>query len=230
MPTCDECYHFEVLLADHIIIADQSDSNQVLEVAGKYEKVLIVRNPDKDYDEGSRVRLLVETARQQFGLTVLLSLDADETLSSNVLHSSAWQHFVTNGLPGTAGSFTWVTLWDGSNQYITKGYGAPQQNTIAFIDDGRDSFRDGAMHATRGIGLHDPDQTIVFHDVALLHYMAADLRRFISKQNWYKCWWVNHGSRRYHALRNHNWYHIVKADQIQPVRRELVCEFYCFRT
>lgn len=206
--------------ADHVIIADQSDDDQVIRAAEPYPNVLVVPNPDSDFHEGSRILLLSQTARERFGEGIFLSLDADETLSANVLDSKEWRAFRASP-PGTTGSFPWVTLWRSSERYVTgDGIGGPYPNRLAFVDDGRTDFPTTVMHGARGIGLDDTSKEFIFEDVVILHYLALDFDRLNQKQNWYKCWWLNKNPKYYHVNRNHAWPHLISDADTAPTPDE----------
>jgi glycosyltransferase involved in cell wall biosynthesis len=199
--------------ADHVVIADQNSTDDTRAYLSQYPRVTCVNNPDSEYHEGNRNALLASQARQISHEAVLLFLDADETLSGNVLTAPEWKHFCSSP-PGTAAAMNWVLLWKSPFQYIRSGHGAPAPQPFAFIDDGREPASSGTMHRPRGIGLQDPTRTFVLTSVHNLHVGTAFFQKFSRRQNWYKAWWINKGGRYYHTNRNHNWIYNVRAEHL----------------
>ena len=87
---------------------------------------------------------MVAEARRISSSSVLF-LDADETLSANVLTSLEWKRFVASE-PGTVGYFLWVQLFGSVKRYIAHGKaGMPTHLPFAFVDDGCDVADDTIM-------------------------------------------------------------------------------------
>ncbi len=81
------------LFADYIIIADQHSEDKTREVLAKFNNIIVVDNEDTDLNEGHRNTPLVNKAREIASNGIFIYLDADETLSANILHSPEWQAF-----------------------------------------------------------------------------------------------------------------------------------------
>ncbi|MGB8077207.1 MAG: glycosyltransferase family 2 protein, partial [Gallionella sp.] len=88
------------LWADHIIIADQFSDDDSREIAGRFDKVILIRNPSAEFNEPERQRLLIEAARKIEGPRLLITLDADEFLTANFHDSAEWE-FIMHAPPGT---------------------------------------------------------------------------------------------------------------------------------
>jgi Glycosyl transferase family 2 len=209
---------------DHIIIADQNSNDDTKVIAAQFEKVILINNSDNDYNETNRIKLLVEKAREISDSAILLFLDADETLSGNVLDSPEWKIFCQSQ-PGTAGGFLWTQLWKSPWQYIASGYNAPQYMRFAFIDDGRPIGNTAVMHGPRGVGVDNPKATFFFNDVVCLHFPFVNFSRHIKKQNWYKAWWLTKGGKYYHTNRNHNWYHFIETKNLSPIKPDWILPY-----
>lgn len=79
--------------ADCIIVADQMSDDGSRQIAEKFEKVVLIENQSKEYDEGYRQQLLLEKARQLYtGKKILLALDADEIITADSLISHEWRN------------------------------------------------------------------------------------------------------------------------------------------
>jgi Glycosyl transferase family 2 len=197
------------LIADKIIVADQNSTDGSREYLQSREKVLIIDNLGKEYDEVRRNTLLVAAAREIHEGAIHLTLDADEILSSNVIDSPEWRHF-RQMEPGTVGEFNWIQLWKTPEKYIAKGVGGPTRYSLAFIDDGRPVEGRKRMHEQRGVGVQCPDRKFVFNDVVCLHYAWVNVEGGIRRNNYYKVHWVTEGAKSYHRNnRNHGWYRKV---------------------
>ena len=81
------------LFADHIVVADQKSDDATRDVLAASKKVTVVDN-DAEYDEAVRARLLLEAARNITQHGIFVYMDADETLSANVLDSPEWTAFL----------------------------------------------------------------------------------------------------------------------------------------
>lgn len=82
--------------ADAIIVADQQSTDSTRDICSKFAKVCLINNPDLEYDEYSRQKLLIETARVKFpGPKILLALDADEILTADSIDNHGWDTMMT---------------------------------------------------------------------------------------------------------------------------------------
>ena len=69
--------------ADHIIMADQGSTDGSLEIIQHYPKVRLVEAPCQEFNMGKMRQALLEMARTIPGPRIIISLDADESLSAN---------------------------------------------------------------------------------------------------------------------------------------------------
>jgi Glycosyl transferase family 2 len=204
------------LYADHIVVADQNSHDGTREFLAAHPKVTIVSNEDKDYSEPNRIPLMLAAARRISGQSILLCLDADETLSANVLTSLEWASF-RNARPGTTGFFKWIQLWRSIKQYVAHGnVGKPGQMPYAFVDDGRPFDPAGVMHGPRGPGMDRPTRTFYFNDVVNLHFNLVNPDVYRKKQNWYKLFWRRQGGKYFYANRNHMLYDHIGPEHCDP--------------
>ena len=204
------------LYADHIVVADQGSWDGTRELLASHPKVRIVANPDTEYSEPDRIRLMLAAAREVASDAVLLFLDADETLSANVLESIEWRSFLA-APPGTTGYFKWVWLWRSIYHYVAHGnIASPTPMPFAFVDDGRPFDADLVMHGPRGPGMLRPNRVFHFNDVVNLHFNLVNPDIHCKKQNWYKLFWLKRGGRYYHINRNHSTYHGLGQAQCEP--------------
>lgn len=199
------------LYADHIVVADQNSHDGTRELLAAHPKVTIVSNEDKDYSEPNRIPLMLAAARKISPNAVLLGIDADETLSSNVLTSLEWQTF-RNTQPGTTGYFKWIQLWRSVKHHIARGdFGLPGHMPYAFVDDGRPFEAVGVMHGPRGPGMMKPTRKFQFNEVVNLHFNLVNADIYRKKQNWYKLFWLRKGGKYFYTNRNH-----ILGDSLTP--------------
>lgn len=171
------------LWADHIIIADQFSDDNSREIAGKFDKVILIKNPSVEFNEPERQRLLIEAARKIEGPRLLITLDADEFLTANFHDSDEWK-FIMHAPPGTVIRFRWINLKPDLTKYWTPDIYFPW----GFMDDG--SEHTGAViHSTR-IPMPLNPMTIDLEEIKVLHYQYTDWERMASKHRWYQCWEV----------------------------------------
>jgi glycosyltransferase involved in cell wall biosynthesis len=169
------------LWADHIIIADQCSEDNSRSIAQDYQKVILVNNPSKAYDEQARQKLLLNTARKIQGPRLLVALDADEILTSNFFKSTEWKN-VLNAPKGTVIRFQWINIRPDFQTYWSPDGALP----MGFIDDGSE-HSGGLIHSPR-IPLSNCSNTITLRNIMCLHYQYTNWERMKSKQRWYQVW------------------------------------------
>lgn len=169
------------LWADYIIIADDKSTDGSREIMQSFQKVIIVDNSSQSYDEQHRQKLLIDSARKIDGPRLLITLDADEFLTSNFFESSEWQA-VLNSKPGTVIKFKWANIKPDFNNYW-------ESDLIfewGFMDDGSE-HKGHKIHSPRiPIPLNAP--TLILKEIKVMHYQYTDWKRMESKHRWYQCW------------------------------------------
>jgi hypothetical protein len=204
------------LYADHIIVADQNSYDGTREFLAAQPKVTIVSNRDSEYDESTRIPLMLAAARGISNQAVLLCIDADETLSADVMTSLEWRSFL-DARPGTTGFLNWIQLWRSIRQYVAHGDKARFAHMpFAFVDDGRPFDPAGAMHGPRGPGMSRPTRTFYFNEVVNLHFNMVNPDIYRKKQNWYKLFWWRKGGKYFHTNRNHLPYEHLTSEPCEP--------------
>lgn len=169
------------LWADRIIVADQGSTDGSVEICNKHSKVTVVENNDSTYDERHRSAILLDEARRTPGRRLLVSLDADELLSANVLREQEWRSAVEAD-PGTAFGMDWVQLLPS----MTKCWVSDNQRYFAFLDDGS-THRQDRIHAER-LPISGEVRKVRLDRIKVLHYQYTDWGHMKRKQIWYQCW------------------------------------------
>jgi hypothetical protein len=203
------------LWADHIVIADQFSDDESREIAGKFPKVVLVRNLSVDFNEPERQKLLIDTARKIEGPRLLITLDADEFLTANFHDSDEWK-FIMRAPPGTAIRFKCVNLKPDFKKYWSPNMYFPW----GFMDDGSEHVG-SIIHSTR-IPMPSNSMKVDLEEINVLHFQYVDWERMASKHRWYQCWEILNRPNR-SALDIYQQYHHmyeVKDDDLLEVKSE----------
>lgn len=173
---------FTSLWADYIIIADQISTDNSVEIAQKFEKVILVKN-EGEYNEFERTKILLKEARKIEGKKIIFALDADEFLSANFTDSPEWQTILKSP-ENTLFNFERVNL---TNSY--KNYFGGLRMVIAFTDDNISTIEETSKAIIHNIRLPWPKNVKVIHlnDIKILHLDYVNEKRVLSKLRWYQC-------------------------------------------
>lgn len=168
-----------LLFADHILIADQNSTDRSVEIASKYDKVVLIKNENADFNEDERQKLLINKARELFGLNnFLLALDADEIITSNSINSTDWDKIKQTAL-GTVFLFDKPTPLFNLNLVFRYREGFP----LGFIDDGSEHYP-SVIHSTR-IPTPDYGSKIFLENISFLHLCFVRQNTQFSKNRYY---------------------------------------------
>lgn len=169
------------LFADHIVIADQNSCDKSVEIALKYEKVIFIKNESTDFNEGDRQKLLINKARELFGLgNFLLALDADEIITSNSIYSEDWKKIKEAAL-GTVFLFNKPTpLFN-----LELAFSYPKGFPLGFVDDGAEHLP-SEIHSTR-IPRPKNAQEIFIENISFMHLCFVRENIQFSKNRYYCC-------------------------------------------
>lgn len=203
------------LWADHIIIADQFSDDDSREIAGKFPKVILVKNPSAEFNEPERQKLLIEAARKIEGPRLLITLDADEYLTANFHDSDEWE-FIMHAPPGTVIRFKWVNLKPGFTKYWSPDMHFPW----GFMDDGSEHIG-AVIHSTR-IPMPSNSMKIDLDKIKVLHFQFVDWERMASKHRWYQCWEILNRPKRSSLEIYQQYHHMyeVKDAELLEVKKE----------
>lgn len=168
------------LWADYIIIADQMSTDGSREIALKYPKVILVDNLSKEYDEQARQKLLISEARKIEGPRLLITLDADEIFTPNVLESDEWEAMLQSE-PGTIFKFQWANICPDFKNFWY-GYYFPW----GYMDDGHEHTENNKIHSGR-VPLPQNHPVVQINDIKVMHFQFTDWKRMESKHRWYQC-------------------------------------------
>jgi hypothetical protein len=176
----DRCLKSASLWADVIIVCDQMSTDGTREIASKYPKVRLIDNPTVEYSESHRQKLLINEARKIEGQRLLITLDADEIFTPNVLTSPEWQT-ILGSKPGTIFKFQWANFAPGlRNMWL--GYHFPW----GYMDDGCDQNESKVMHNGR-IPIPPSHDIIELNQIKVIHFQFVDWAKMQSKHRYYQC-------------------------------------------
>jgi hypothetical protein len=167
------------IFADHIIIADQNSTDNSVEIAKSFEKVIFIKNENKDFNEAERQLLLINKARELFGIgNILLALDADELIIGNAIQSPSW-NLMKHSKPGTVFYFDKPTILFDQDKVLRYPDGFP----LAVKDDGS-KHNPTKIHSTRIPLSLDCDKMII-NDISFLHLCFVRNKVQFSKNRYY---------------------------------------------
>jgi hypothetical protein len=167
--------------ADHIIISDQGSDDNSREIAGRYEKVRLVRNTNTDYNEFLIRQILFDEARKIEGDNILIALDADEFFTPDLFFSNEWEKVLASK-PGTVIKSKFVNILPDLQHYWV----GPMDLAWGFVDDKREYIA-GKIHTNRMIYPNDAD-ILLLEKIKFMHFQYTDWNRMVSKHRWYQCW------------------------------------------
>jgi hypothetical protein len=201
------------LWADHIIIADQNSTDSSRDIAESFDKVIVVENNSKAFNEPERQKILINAARKISGPKLLIALDADEFLSSNYLDSFEWKH-IQSLEPGSRVYFEFINIHSSYRKYWTKGH-----HYFGFIDN-------GSPHVGFEIDsprLPDTKYSTIYKssDIKVLHFQYTDPQRVKYKQIWYQCLEKTLSDTTYLGGRKTNYYIFQRYNKYKFPAREL---------
>ena len=212
-PTRNEAWVIRAFLesttrwADYVIICDQFSTDGTREIVKQVQRdnvqstkdgkksaeVILIDNPNTEFNEAERQRILVAKAREVAAGrdTLLWGLDADEILAANAFVTADWQK-IMHSKPGAVFWFQWAQLTHDKQHYFNNKNHYPW----LFHDDGitPHGFNVREMHSMRiPYPSNEQDMSYV-KDFRILHLGPAPLNRVRAKERFYMFvdWQVNH--------------------------------------
>jgi glycosyltransferase involved in cell wall biosynthesis len=165
--------------ADLVIVVDQNSTDETAEICRRFERVHLIVNPSREYDESSRQQLLIEEARRMIpGPRVLLALDADELVAANATSTADWGAMLA-ARPGTVVHFEKPDLYESVRRCIR--YSTPWP--LAYCDDGA-VHRGRLVHSLR-IPIPEGANCLVLEQAKIVHYGLARPKAQRAKSRYY---------------------------------------------
>lgn len=171
------------LWADLIIIADQNSSDESVEICKRFEKTVVIRNENPNFDEAQRQLLLIKTARELVaGPRILVALDADEILAANAPTQPGWAAML-NAKKGTVLYFEKPDIFHSANGQMKCIRLMDNYWPLGFVDDGSD-HEPSLIHSKR-IPCPVAAPSLHINDVKILHYNLLRKKAHESKRRMY---------------------------------------------
>lgn len=167
--------------ADYIIISDQNSDDNSRDIARRYEKVRLVKNPNTDYNEFLIRQILFNEARKIKGDNILIALDADEFFTPDLFFSNELEKILTAN-PGTVIKSKFVNVLPDLQHY----WDSPMNLAWGFVDD-RSEYCAEKIHTNRMIYPKEAD-ILLLEKIKFMHFQYTDWNRMVSKHRWYQCW------------------------------------------
>ena len=171
------------LWADHIIIADQMSTDGSREIAREYPKVTLIDNDRPEMHQAATRRLLFEAAKKIPGDKVVFTLDADEFLAGDFIHSDDWRKILESE-PNDAFCWRWMNLKKGDpSQYST------HQHYYWAVHESEDvwngEFPDNFIHEWR-LPWPPKARTVNLDELRSLHFARVNVARQRNKERFYQ--------------------------------------------
>jgi hypothetical protein len=167
--------------ADMLLVSDQGSTDGTAGLLSGRDKVRLVPNRSREFDERHRQLLLIDAAREVDGPRTLVALDADEALSANARESAEWAR-LRGAQPGTVLRFKWVNILpDCKRAWVPPGH-----RVFGYVDDGA-SHNPERIHSTR-VPSPEGAPVLDFEEIVVLHFQYMAWDRMISKNRWYQAW------------------------------------------
>lgn len=167
------------LWADHILIRDQGSSDGSRESALLRDKVSLIDNPSKVYNEAENREALLREARSRFGPgNVIISLDADERLSSEILDNGLLEE-IRQLPPGTGIRIPFANVHQDQNRYWRVNI-----DPIGWVDDARAPENQSPVHFPRTT-MTSLGKIWSHPSLSVIHLQYVNAELFALKQQWY---------------------------------------------
>jgi hypothetical protein len=177
----------------------------------------LIDNPSATFNEPERQKLLIEEARKIAEPRLLITLDADEIFSPNILTSPEWQTILTSN-PGTIFKFQWANLRpDMKNMWLASYF------PWGYMDDGCEHTCNDKIHSGR-IPLRSGHDSITLNQIKVIHFQYTDWERMQSKHRWYQCFEAIQFPKKkaIDIFRMYHHMYAIPQDQIVPIPQEWI--------
>lgn len=177
----DEFLSAVSIYADHIIVSDHASTDNSIRIAESFTKATVIKTKFEKFAESERRDELLTAARAFGENNLILSIDADEFLTPNLITPESLGELKSQPI----GTRFHVPLWNvkpGFNRYWTPGL-----TPIGFVDDGSNHPGKDAIHFPR-IPQKSGAPALELSQGGLLHLQFIQWDRMMSKHRWYQVW------------------------------------------
>lgn len=169
------------IYADHIIVSDHASTDNSILIAESFPKATVIKTKFERFAESERRDELLIAARQYGANNLILSIDADEFLTPELVTSEYLKRIKSKPI----GTRFHVPLWNVKPGF--KKYWTPGLTPIGFIDDGSTHPGKDAIHFPR-IPQKSGAPSLELALGGLLHLQFIQWDRMMSKHRWYQVW------------------------------------------
>jgi glycosyltransferase involved in cell wall biosynthesis len=203
------------LWADHIIIADQKSTDRTREIINKFPKAKLIEN-EATFHSSTVRKLLLDEARKIEGQNLILSFDADEIPTADIIQDI---ELIKSKLkPGCALELQWLNLWRSPLQYRDdRSLWSNSWKVFGFVDDGAMNYDqvDSLNDHTSRVPFAAHQNIVRLEMPKVLHYQFADWERTMSKQCRYRLTEFMFDHRLLNVIRiNHRYFHTKNEKHI----------------
>ncbi len=171
------------LWADHIIVTDQLSTDGSREILQEFPKVILVENNRPEMHQAATRKLLFDAAKKIPGEKVLFTLDADEFLSGDFVHTEDWARII-NSKPGDCFCWRWMNLKkDDITQYSTFQHYYWAVHVSDNLWEGL--FPDNFIHEWR-LPWPSPSNKVLINDFCSIHLARINSLRQRNKERFYQ--------------------------------------------
>lgn len=180
--------------ADYIILADQYSDDGTREIAAKFDKVILIDNPTREWYEYICRTRLIEEASKIPGDKIIFGLDADEFFSEGFEKTESWQRII-NSKGNEIFCFNWLNLFDDffNVEYTDMHFewAAHFEEKVDIVEEYR-KREEHAVHCARVPCLEtDRCQYIFVDDFWVVHLAKLNHEKIRQKYDFYQVTWVD---------------------------------------
>lgn len=172
--------------SDHIIIADQSSSDNTLGICKKFEKVVVIKNENIGHSNIIRWTLLDE-ARKIDGENLIFCIDADEIISPKVIQKIKELISDLKLKPGVGFSFSWIQIFGSFKNHRVDGVWKDNIKAVAFWDDRKIDYKREFVINDHTSRIPEVKDIYYIKEYPLLHLQSLSEEKSDIKQVWYRC-------------------------------------------
>lgn len=171
------------LWADIIIVSDQMSTDGSREIAAEFSKVRLIDNPNPEMHMADSRRLMFDEVDKIGGDKIVFTLDADEFLSGDFIHSDGW-NMIINSEVGDVFDWRWMNLLPGCKKYTTW----LPYNWASHVGEKmwEGYFPDNYIHESRIPWPNKLHREIIIEDFCSLHFARVNVDRQKNKVRFYQ--------------------------------------------
>lgn len=202
------------LWADYIIVADQMSTDGSRDIYKQYPKCIVIDNPRQEMHQAQTRKLLFEEAKKIEGDKIIFTIDADEFLSGDFVHSNGW-HTIMNSEPGDMFLFRYMTLSSEGDKYMPW---EPYCWATHMNDEVMNGiYPDNFIHEWRLPWPKHENHVYTIDDICFIHFRNINVARQKNKSRYYQVLQYTHPSNKRGGVQFHRQYNALDEGQYYPM-------------